>query len=269
MYSNDISSQNLVDILNAYSLNPQYVFDRIYKGKDSVVFFEKPQNVKIDRETICFITCFNKKVELDEMNAWIDRLDIPDGMAIEKKAIEGAKSMCAGYNDAMHSSKAKYKVYLHQDVRILNPYFIYEIVDCFNRNSQVGLIGMLGALYVPNSGVMWQADRVGAVVHSVSNEESIAETFDERVAVEGDCQVKLIDGFLMATCVDLNWRADIFKGWDFYDVSQSLEFIKKGYDVVVPYQKNTWCLHDFGSINWSGYEENRVLFVDEYLNDYI
>ncbi len=280
MLANGITSQELIRTIYAYCLDYKYVLDRI-KGncepRDCFCYAEdyikellgkwNERRSRVGDEKICFITCYNNDAELSEMNAWIDRLKVPLGITVERRAIKGAKSMCAGYNEAMHSSDAKYKVYLHQDIRILNPWFIYKVIDCFDRNPRAGLIGMFGAESVPESGVMWNAKRYGAVIHSEFSDDHIADTFDEKVLCDGDFKAALVDGFLMATCADIEWREDVFKGWDFYDVSQSMEFTRKGYEIIVPRQEQTWCLHDFGKISWEGYEEARQLFVDTYLND--
>ena len=74
-----------------------------------------------------------------------------------------------------------------------------------------------------------------------------------------------VDGLLMATSYDIPWRTDLLEGWDFYDVSQSFEFRKKGYKIVVPVQKCPWCLHDDGVIlNLWNYDKNRRICMKEY-----
>lgn len=279
MTSNSITPQELLWVINSYALDSEYVMGRIrgiyesrdlfYRDDEAVLKTKKKWNDRyadVGGQKICFIACCNNDRERDEMNVWIDRLWIPEGMEVEKREVTNAPSMCAGYNEAMNSSDAKYKIYLHQDIRILNPYFIYDLIDCFDRNPKAGMVGMFGAETVPESGVMWQARRFGAVVHSEFSRERIAETFDEKVAFEKDFKAALTDGFLIATRVDIKWREDIFKGWDFYDASQSMEFTSRGYEIVIPVQKVTWCLHDFGQINWIGYEENRQRFVETYMN---
>ncbi len=268
MSAHGLEYRDLVMTLNAYALNPRYVLGRIEGTEEPRLFFaESHDDIGHAGEKICFITCTNNDKELSEMNAWIDRLAVPTGLVAERRTVKGAKSMCAGYNEAMHSSDARYKVYLHQDIRIINPWFIYDLIECFDRNPKAGMVGMFGADRVPESGVMWHANRYGAVIHSEFNDEHIADTFDEKVLWDGDFKAALVDGFLMATCVDIEWREDVFKGWDFYDASQSMEFTARGYEIVVPRQEQTWCLHDFGKINWDGYDASRQLFVETYLSN--
>ena len=75
---------------------------------------------------------------------------------------------------------------------------------------------------------------------------------------------------LIATQYDIAWREDLFINFDFYDVSQGLEFKKRGFRVVVPYQTKPWIMHDCGFPKLDKYENNRCIFIDnysEYLTD--
>ena len=98
-------------------------------------------------------------------------------------------------------------------------------------------------------------------------EQHIYETelLSNAVADSGYLDVDAIDGFLMVTQYDVPWREDLFTGWDFYDCSQSMEFIRKGYRVVVPDMKAPWCVHDCGFIDLTNYEEERKKFIKEYM----
>jgi hypothetical protein len=61
------------------------------------------------------------------------------------------------------------------------------------------------------------------------------------------------------------WREDLFGGWDFYDISQSFEFRRVGYRVVVPNMQRPWCLHDCGFMNLASYDHWRHVFLEEYM----
>ena len=67
-----------------------------------------------------------------------------------------------------------------------------------------------------------------------------------------------------ATQYDIEWREDIFTGWDFYDASQSMEFRKAGYKVIVPYMDKPWVIHDDGFLNLQEYEKYRKIYISEY-----
>ena len=63
------------------------------------------------------------------------------------------------------------------------------------------------------------------------------------------------------------WREKEFDGWDFYDVSQSYEFRKHGYEVIVPNIYIPWCIHDDGVMNLENYYEERRKFMREYIGE--
>lgn len=77
-------------------------------------------------------------------------------------------------------------------------------------------------------------------------------------------EVVAIDGLLMATCQDIPQREDLFTGWDFYDISQSEEFRRAGYKVVVPRQDTAWVIHDDDLLNLSDYNYWKDIYLKEY-----
>lgn len=207
--------------------------------------------------------CSNDPLYAGECMYYIDHLRIPDGYRIEVLTIEDARSMTSGYNEGMQYSPAKYKVYLHQDTFIIDPDFIRNCLRIFQSDPQIGMIGNVGAVKLPSSGIMWKAQRCGRM-YGGNIWEMSQTSFDHEI--EGDyAQVEAIDGFLMVTQYDIPWREDLFDKWDFYDCSQSMEFIRRGYKVVVPRMDQPWCLHDCGMINSVNYEQEREKFVREYL----
>lgn len=216
--------------------------------------------IKLNSHKIAFIMCTNNKLYRDECISYIDRLELPSGFIREIFPIEGAVSMVSGYNQAMNQSDAKYKVYLHQDVFILYPQFIKDIVKLF-ENPKIGMIGMVGNLEIERTAVMWYGDRVG-MLHS--NSVYFADSYLFGKVEEPYRKVQAIDGLLMATQYDILWREDLFRKWDFYDISQSMEFRKRGYQVVVPYTEKPWCIHDDGILNLNSYYGEREIFLKEY-----
>lgn len=86
---------------------------------------------------------------------YINRLLLPEGFERDVIGIEDAPSMCAGYNAGMQSSDAKYKVYLHHDVFIKEPKFIFYLLERFCSAPDVGMIGMVGGCGMPKTGVAY------------------------------------------------------------------------------------------------------------------
>ena len=214
----------------------------------------------MDCKKICFIMCVNDWNYANEAIYFIKKLIVPEGYTIDVLTVEDATSMTAGYNEAMRTSDAKYKVYLHQDVMIVEQNFIAKMLDIF-RNDKVGMIGMVGAVSLDESKVMWNCRRVGSIYNG--NAYGMKEWLIGKVDAAYQ-SVEAIDGLLMATQYDISWREDIFKRWDFYDASQSFGFRKAGYEVVVPHMDKPWCIHDDGFMDLKYYYEERDKFVREY-----
>lgn len=216
----------------------------------------------VNDRKICFISCVNDEDYEQEELSYIKNLSVPDGYEMEMISVKDAASMTAGYNEGMKASDAKYKVYLHQDVFIVNKYFMQDLLDIF-KEPKIGMFGLVGICKLPESGIMWDGKRIGKLYCNLIY-ESRDSTLGE---VEGDWQcVEAIDGLLMATQYDLQWREDLFHGWDFYDVSQSQEFLRAGYQVVVPNQSKPWVMHDSDIYNLKNYYKARKIFQQEYRN---
>ncbi|RIV20829.1 glycosyltransferase [Alicyclobacillaceae bacterium I2511] len=201
---------------------------------------------------------FNTSVE------HLNQIIIPKGYTVNMVKIKQAKSMTEAYNTAMKLSKAKYKIYLHQDVFILNRRFLFNLLQAFDSNPSLGLVGLCGAVKLPPSGIWWEAERkVGKVIENRLTYQYV--DFEEvRDTVE---YVEAVDGFFIATQYDIQWREDVFDGWHFYDASQCKEFEHAGYQVGVPRQSVPWCLHNLGVrhfIDNKSYKKYQQKFLQEY-----
>lgn len=190
---------------------------------------------------IAFISCVNDEEQYQEAQLYLSQLRLPSNVEAEVIGIREADSMCQGYNLGAKETEAKYKVYLHQDVLIVNKNFIYDLLKIF-QDSSVGAVGMIGARKLPASGVWWDAMRTyGKVLHACIPECSVISKCME--PPEPWIEVEGVDGLLVATQVDLPWREDLFGGFHFYEISMCKEMQRQGYKVVVPHQKRFWCIH--------------------------
>lgn len=217
----------------------------------------------MNEKKICFIICTNNEFYMNECELYLEELVIPDGYEVQVLKIIGAKSMTAGYNEGMSQSDAKYKIYLHQDVFITNKNFLLDMLKLFQADKAIGLIGLVGTPYMVKTGMMWNGVRLGNFYKMEErNKKGLLHWFHPMHS--GYLEVEAVDGLLMATQYDLPWREDLFEKWDFYDVSQSFEFLKAGYKVVVPGQEPVWYIHDCGVINLENYNEEREKFLLHY-----
>ena len=216
----------------------------------------------MEKKEIAFIICSNNEQYYQECVKYIEDLVVPDGYSTDIVCVKKANSMAEGYNAAMQSSDAKYKVYLHQDTFILNSHFIEDIIHIFESDNLIGMIGAIGCKKLPedaNAYLKWDTGYVEAFDGQTTLNNKLEQN-PEKLYTE----VEAIDGLIMATQYDVMWREDVFDGWDFYDVSQSLEMKKSGYKVVVPYQEKAWCYHDCGVSKLSEYDYYREKAIEEY-----
>lgn len=243
----------------------------------------------MDHHKICFISCVNDEDIYREAQFYINQLQIPYGFSVETVAVLGAKSMTGGYNTAMRQTDAKYKIYMHQDVFILRKNFLEDLLEIF-QEEDIGGVGMIGNMRIPSHGVWWadipalEDKQTGVVipdtVFATSAYGAIYATSNGRIFLNGInggepskkyADAKLLDGLLIATQHDVPWREDVFDGWHFYDLSQSCEFLKRGYRLVVPTQIDAddrpapWCVHygDNGSID-DAWQRGRHRFLSLY-----
>lgn len=213
---------------------------------------------------ICFIMCSNDKIQADECRLYIEQLSVPANYEVEVLVVTEAKSMTSGYNEAMNVSNAKYKIYLHHDVLIIKPDFLQTMLTIFQKHPEVGMFGVVGNESIAEDGGMW-SDGTWRRTGEILGDRVYERDYSFFARAEGEfSEVIALDGLLMATQYDIPWREDLFQGWDYYDASQSVEFWKAGYKVVVPYMDVPWCLHENDLLNMADYDKWRRVFVREY-----
>lgn len=212
-----------------------------------------------DRQ-IAFIMCVNDDRQADESEFYIRCLEVPEQYEVDVIRVREAESMTAGYNAAMENSDARYKVYLHQDTRIIAPEFIRDMINVFKNDDTIGMLGCVGCRKLPANGQAVGHWDVGMVYHNCIPGMLTLEQDKEQQPVE----VEALDGLLLATSRDVRWREDLFDGWDFYDVSQCLEMRRMGWRVVVPCQETPWCYHDNFYSRMLNYQKYCNKMITEY-----
>ena len=227
-------------------------------------------NKDLDDHSICFISNVNNEAEYEGAKNAILELEIPSGYKVEILGVRHAVSMAAGYQQAMEASNAKYKIYLHQDVFVINPRLISNLLNIFQSDIKVGMVGVAGAAKLRQAQPAWWISELstlfGTCYTRLSENEMVRNYYGEVPGGPGAyVHVAAIDGLFMATQYDLPWRADLFHGWHFYDISQSREFINAGYKVVIPHQQEPWVIHDCGRKPLDdSYYENMRIFKENY-----
>lgn len=209
---------------------------------------------------IAFITCVNNEKQYTEALHYIQLLIVPEGYETDVIAVREAPSMTAGYNAAMKSSDAKYKVYLHQDVFIINKNFIRDMISFFEADKTLGMLGCVGCDYLPLHAKAVEVWNTGLVYHNCTPSKMVRKQSDDGTP----SYVEALDGLLLATQYDVEWREDLFDGWDFYDISQCFEMQRAGYKVAAAYQSEPWCYHDNTYSKLGNYQKYCERFAKEY-----
>ena len=216
-----------------------------------------------------FIICTNHPLMMRECRLYIDRLYVPENASVRVTEITDAVSMCEGYNraigmkpgDVPRLTDAPIRIYLHQDTFVMNRWFLHHLQRIFSADSAIGMIGMAGTPLLHPSGIMWLGEYIGNALDA-SEEPYVEEEPKEATPCTA---VASVDGFLIATSVDLPWREDLLDGFEFYDVSQSLEFGTAGKKIVVPEQNPAWCVHgDERRLSLYSYNRYRKIFLSHY-----
>lgn len=200
----------------------------------------------------------------NEAMCYLQQQTLPVGMKFEFIKVENASSIFQGYQQAMIQSNAKYKLYIHQDVNIISNTFIKDVVEAFKKDSKLGILGVVGGIDLPPNGVWWEGRIAGAIIDNTGG------TYRENVYGDysaGLIEAKALDGLLLATQYDINWRQDIFSGWHLYDTSQCLEFRRAGYKAGILAQENTACVHKCGKPSMNGYNDALRVLQQEYSAD--
>lgn len=263
--------KNFARMFKKYSMKDYALdFEELCKEKkedESRVLDEVPYEYKGEKkEKIAFILAVNEKAMFEEALYYIHHLKVPENMEIEVVPIRGANSAASAYNMGMKRTDAKYKVYMHQDVMIVNPYLIYEVMNIF-QNKRIGMIGVAGTKKMPDDGVWWS--NYDKIYWKIYQDSVLYGGLSYSGNFSGEFEVvDAIDGVMMITQYDVLWREDIFKGWHFYDISQSMEFHKINLEVVVAAQKQVWCLHEqkCNKEYWEDYDRDKEKFFMEYKN---
>lgn len=213
----------------------------------------------MDEKKVAFILCINDEAEYMECKYYLDRLTIPDGYTTDIIAVSEAPSMAAGYNAGMLSTDAAYKVYLHQDVFLINRNFIVDMLAVFAEDKRIGIMGCIGASHLDEYARAVTDWDTGKILHNCT--PALMEFRTEQSICT---DVEAVDGLLIATHGDISWREDLFDGWDFYDISQCMEYKRAGLRCVVPRQEKPWCYHDNSYSKMRKYYDYNLIFAREY-----
>lgn len=228
---------------------------------------KKPRVRLLDAGKICFIMAVNNQEKALGALECIKHLKCPPGKKIEFISLENKASMTDAYQHGMEQSNAKYKIYLHQDVTILRDDFLLRLIDEFSRYPQCGIMGVVGSRKLPASGIWWEDSHLLGAIYD-NHEGYVKRYCYANEASYSSMEAAALDGLILCTQYDVDWRQDIFCGWDFYDISQCMEFKRCNLTVRVLSQNEPLILHMCGQNLLQNYDMWREKFLQEYAGEF-
>ncbi len=153
---------------------------------------------------IAFIICADNEQYYNECVRYINELEVPEHFTTDIICIQEADSMVQGYRAGMQASNAKYKVYLRQDVFILNRNFIPDLLNIFEKDEKIGLIGMAGCSKLPENADCIECWDIGSM--EVFDGRTLADDFKLRQPEKEYESVMAVQGTIMITQYDIGWQ---------------------------------------------------------------
>ena len=89
------------------------------------------------------------EMHVQELIESLKILKIPMGYEMEISVITGTSSRAKAYNEGMRRSGAKYKIYLDERVRILDPDMLLSAFSIFEKDKSIGVLGVAGVRGIP------------------------------------------------------------------------------------------------------------------------
>lgn len=147
--------------------------------------------------------------------------------------VSGTESIFQNYNAGMLRAVYPIKAFIHQDVDLLQPSWIFKLIQTFASYPNTGLVGLIGTTKLPDRGMWWESGInyiCGELFSGLEKANWMYRTSDRPVDVQS------IDGLFMATNRDISWDPNL-KGFHCYDMDYSREVSRRGLDIkVIPHK---------------------------------
>lgn len=175
-------------------------------------------------------SCINKCVNC------IEALRKPDGVEIDILGISEGDSICEAYDAAMAESDADLKIYVRENVYIINQDFLENVITFMDSHQDVGMAGVIGG-FENGKFVDWTTGAANIV-----NDDRATLL---NVASEGSA-VDFLQGSVLVTRCDVPWVCDGQDSDRLFDINHSKAVREKGMSLAVFAQKEPWIVWEYG-----------------------
>lgn len=145
-------------------------------------------------------------------------------------------SIFEAYNLGIERSKGDYLCFIHDDILFHTKGWGLLILDVFNKNKKLGLLGVAGAKTKTKMPSAWwdcpEANKLLYLKQHLRN--GSVEDWNKGFTDKNMERVVAIDGVFMVAKRDERFRfQEPFKGFHGYDLNISFEYIQLGYEIIV------------------------------------
>ena len=176
----------------------------------------------------CFIACISNDDSDMRIAQNLCELSVPEGYEIEYLGVRQAPSIAAGYNEALDSTDAQYKIFIKESAVIVNPDILSIILKIFEKDRKIDAIGAWGTDKMPTDMVISHGTLYGV-------------PSDITFPVEGDYQeVLCISDDILVIKGDYRFDDSSFDDEYFYNVSLCADILRNSKRIVVANQNAPW-----------------------------
>lgn len=184
----------------------------------------------------------------------------PQGYDVQAFTLDAAKPYAAQINEILTETDAKYKVYINDEMCVVHPQVIEEMLAIFQDES-IGMVGILGSQSLPVSGNLMDSPYKRGTVYVPSEDDFSALRFGDAMGEAADVRGLLPSFF--ATQRDVPWDEAYEK--QYYAVLDHCRAMEDaGVRVVVPLPENIWCACQMKSISFDADEVDQKKFLGKY-----
>ena len=194
-----------------------------------------------------------------ELVSTLSECIVPDGYEILINIITAAHRKIEVYKTAVTNSDSKFKIYLDENIRIYNKNFLNDIIDIF-KDESIGLITCIGSEIIPSDA------RLNINTKRIGGLKFQDKYYEKWTSEDHLCDIRTIEGYFLATQVDIKWIDDGFITDDYIALVYGIYIRKFGLRTVVSknLSKGLICKkHDITDYN----EHDRLLFIEKYSYD--
>jgi hypothetical protein len=120
--------------------------------------------------------------------------------ALDVVTVRGSnfKNISEAYNYGSYKAKHNIKVFIHDDIDMLEPNWVFKVIKCFSENINCGLLGLVGSNSVNHYDNWWEGSEYIYGDQIIRDQETCLIK-GQKIPDEGIYSIKVIDGCFMAT----------------------------------------------------------------------